>query len=188
MHPDAHRPGSVLERVDDQVAERLREPEPVGADDQAAARRHDQQLGAERTREGCPRLGGLRHQRAHVDRLGELGRTPAVRRGVQILQREPGPPQLELHGGHPPGGGRARADAVKPEQRGAERAAQLVRRLGHERHPPVERRAQARRRQERAERGDPAGGREHRRHAAASPTARAVASAAASGTSPSSSR
>ena len=122
------------------------------------------QLGGERARERAPRLDRVGQQRVHVERLGGLRRAAPARGRVEVLEREAGAAQLELDRGDAPRGGGIGDHPVEPEQRGAQRRAQLVRGLGDERHPPLGRDAQGRDGGERSERREPADHGEGGRH------------------------
>ena len=113
VRADPHRPGAVLERVEHEVADRLGEPQPVGVHEQPRAGRVEQQLAAERAGQRPPALDRLGEQRAHVERLGELGRAAAARRGVEVREREPRAAQLELDRGDAPRARRVGDDAVQ---------------------------------------------------------------------------
>ena len=141
-HPD--RAGAVLQRVEDEVADGLRQPQPVGVHEQPRAGRVEQQLAAQRARQRPPALDRLGEQRAHLQRLRQLGRAAAARRGVEVGQREPRAAQLQLHRRHPASARGVRDDAVQAEQRRAQRRPQLVRGLRDQRHPAIRRRAQER--------------------------------------------
>ena len=143
------------------------------------------ELGGAGPRERPPALDGAGEQRADVDRDEPVLPPAAAARRLEVVECEPGPPQLELHRREPPG---ARAghgrDAVEAEERRLQRPAQLVGGLGDEREPRPQPPGHDERQPGRSRRDDP--GDAHR--PASSPSAAAVAAAASSSTLPSRSR
>ena len=141
-HAPAHADGrgAVLDRVGDEVPARLREPDRVGADERAPAQRLDRQLGPEGAGERLPGLRGVVEQRADVDQLRALARAAAVAGRREVVERERGAPELEVDRG----GALLVVERMEPEPRRAQRAAQLVPRVGDERRVPDEPRLQQR--------------------------------------------
>ena len=113
----------MLERVRDEVADRLRQPDPVAAHEDVRRDRPDPQLAAEDRRDRLPGGRLVGNQLADLDDLGAIGRLTAAPRRREVVEREAGALELEVDGGEP----RARRVArVQREVRRGERAAQLV--------------------------------------------------------------
>ena len=134
----AHLAPAVLGGVGHEVAERLREPQAVGAHERGRAWALDPQPRAVRAGDRRPAGGRRRHEPSGVQHLEPLACAPPPRRGLEVLERETGAAQLELHSRRPPCHRlRRRLERVQAQARRAQRAAQLVRRLGDEREPPA---------------------------------------------------
>ena len=123
-HVDRDPRAAVLDRVDDQVVERLRELDPVAADERVAGPPAQPQRAAAEAGPRAPAPRGRIEQRPQLDRLGRQPQyRPPVDLAVESLQRRRGEPHRALQ--------RRRRVALVDSGEGdrLQRPAQLVQRL-----------------------------------------------------------
>ena len=89
--------GPVLERVGDEVRDRLAEAQAIAVDERArAAAAASRDRAVERARDDVPALELLLEQLGDLDGLGAVDDPPAAARGGEVVEREAGAAQLEV--------------------------------------------------------------------------------------------
>jgi hypothetical protein len=161
----------VLDRVGQQVAARLRQPQAIAAHGGVRRTPIEPELPSTGVSHGPPDGDGVPQHFGDGHRLEPIAGTAPGPCRMQVVQREPGAPQLEVDRREPLGRRASSAShEVEAEPRGGERAAQLMRCARDQLHTAPELALGEHAGAERRERQPPPQPRQTRAHAAAKPS------------------